>query len=180
MPSSWVLTTPTCGSPPRSWLSTRKIWPRPASISIVASTGIKTTGPSTRWPPGLSLWKTTRNEPRPSFGEGIAAAKENESLQFLLTEVLIDQGKLEGNEGAIAWTDRLDKLGLREGYADFLSARVSMAKHDWEGATKKFEVIRSLLANDHAFVARVDFLLAECYGRTGEPTRKTAALEHGA
>ena len=36
-------------------------------------------------------------------------------LKILLTETLIDEQKLDGDEGALAWLERLRKLGLAPG-----------------------------------------------------------------
>ncbi|MGC8644391.1 MAG: tetratricopeptide repeat protein, partial [Isosphaeraceae bacterium] len=112
--------------------------------------------------------------------KGVEAIPDDGPLSFLLTEILIDQGKLEGEEGAVAWVGRLEKLGLREGYDTFLEARLAMARQDWAQAISKFEIVRSLLANDRVLMARVDLMLSDCYGKTGDQKHQTAALERAA
>ncbi len=58
---------------------------------------------------------------------GIDAVPANVPLKMLLTETLIDEKKLDGEEGAISWIERLRRLGLAPGYAQYLDGRVSMA-----------------------------------------------------
>jgi tetratricopeptide (TPR) repeat protein len=112
--------------------------------------------------------------------QGIAAVAESDYLKFSLTDLLIDQAKLESDEGAIAWIDRLSKLGLRDGYTQFLEARVAMTRQEWSGAISRLETVRSLLADNRDLLARVDLMLWECYGKINDQERQIAALQRAA
>ena len=112
--------------------------------------------------------------------QGIAAVPSNVELKILLTEALISQEKVDGEEGAASWIERLRKLGLADGYAYYLEARVAMVKQQWPQAISKFDLARSLLAADPAIVSRINLMLAECHSRTGESEKRVAALKRAA
>ena len=70
---------------------------------------------------------------------GIDAVPACVALKMLLTETLIDEKKLDGEEGAISWIERLRRLGLAPGYAQYLDGRVSLASQRWDQAIKSLE-----------------------------------------
>ncbi len=111
---------------------------------------------------------------------GIAAVPSNAPLKMLLAETLISENKLDGDEGAIAWIERLRRLGLADGYALFLQGQVAMTQQNWHDAISRLDSARSLLAGDTAIVSRINLLLAECHSRTGETEKRVAALERAA
>ena len=114
------------------------------------------------------------------FRQGIAATTDNVDLKLLLVDTLFDQKKLEGDEGAIAWIDRLKKLGLADGYVQYLEGRAAVAKASWEQATARLEAARSLLASDPATLVRINLLLGESYDRLGETEKRAAAVHRAA
>src|SRR5208337_3241412 len=70
---------------------------------------------------------------------GIAAVPSNAPLKMLLAETLISENKLDGDEGAIAWIERLRRLGLADGYALFLQGQVAMTQQNWHDAISRLE-----------------------------------------
>jgi len=94
---------------------------------------------------------------------GIAAVPMNVPLKMLLAETLISENKLDGDEGAIAWIERLRRLGLAPGYAQYLDGRVSMAKHRWDEAIRSLESARAVLVADTMITPTINLMLAECY-----------------
>ena len=114
------------------------------------------------------------------FRRGVAAIPENVPLRMLLTETLIDEQKLDGDEGALAWIEQLRKERLANGLVQFLEGRVAVVKQQWPMAISKFEMSRSLLADNSVFLARINLLLADCHAHTGETEKQFAALEKAA
>ena len=70
---------------------------------------------------------------------GIAAAPEAIDLKVLLTESLISQRKIDGADGAAEWIERLRGQRLRDGYHQFLLARLSIAQDRWDEAVERLE-----------------------------------------
>ena len=111
---------------------------------------------------------------------GIAAVPSNVPLKMLLAETLISENKLDGEEGAIAWVERLRRLGLADGYAYYLEGRVAVVKQSWEKASDRLESARVLLAADPATLSRINLLLSECYRQLGEEENRMAAIQRAA
>ena len=111
---------------------------------------------------------------------GIAAVSSNVLLKVLLAETLISENKLDGEEGAISWIERLRRLGLADGYVLFLEGQVAMAQQKWHAAISRLDSARGLLAGDPAIVSRINLLLAGCHSRTSESEKRVAALERAA
>ena len=107
---------------------------------------------------------------------GIAAVPSNLALKILLAETLISENKLEGEEGALSWIERLRRLGLAHGYARYLDGRVSMASQRWDEAINSLENARALLVADTMIMPRIHLMLAECYGRVGAEEHRLDAL----
>jgi len=107
---------------------------------------------------------------------GIAAVPMNVPLKMLLAETLISENKLDGDEGAIAWIERLRRLGLAPGYAQYLDGRVSMAKHRWDEAIRSLESARAVLVADTMITPTINLMLAECYGRVGADEHRLDVL----
>ena len=111
---------------------------------------------------------------------GIDAASTNFVLKLLLAETLIAENKLDGEEGGISWIDRLRRLGLADGYVQYLEGQVAMAQQQWHDAISRLDSARSLLARNTAIVSRINLLLAGCYSRSGETEKRVDALERAA
>jgi tetratricopeptide (TPR) repeat protein len=107
---------------------------------------------------------------------GIAAVPSNAPLKILLTETLISENRLDGDEGAISWIERLRRLGLAPGYAQYLDGRVSAARQRWDEAIKSLESARAVLVADTMITPRINLVLAECYGRVGAEEHRLDAL----
>ena len=109
---------------------------------------------------------------------GIAAvpAPFNADLKLLLVENLISEHKLDGDDGAISWIERVRRLGLAPGYAQYLEGRVSMADQKWEAAIHSLEGARAVLAGDTVMTPRISLLLAECYRSVGDEDQREAAF----
>jgi tetratricopeptide (TPR) repeat protein len=97
-------------------------------------------------------------------------------LKLKLSEVLLDQGRLDGEEGAKAWIQRLRQLGLLPGLDQYLEARASMAEEAWDRAITQLESARTLLAGNTAALTRVNILLSQCHARRGEDDKRIAAF----
>ena len=107
---------------------------------------------------------------------GVAAVPSNAPLKMMLAETLISENKLDGEEGAISWIERLRRLGLAPGYAQYLDGRVSMARQRWDEAISSLESARAVLVADTMITPRINLMLAECYGRVGAEEHRLDAL----
>src|SRR5271157_4515729 len=107
---------------------------------------------------------------------GVAAVPSNAPLKMMLAETLISENKLDGEEGAISWIERLRRLGLAPGYAQYLDGRVSMARQRWDEAIRSLESARAVLVADTMSTPRINLMLAECYGRVGADEHRLDAL----
>ncbi len=107
---------------------------------------------------------------------GVGSVPLNVPLKMLLAETLISENKLDGDEGAISWIERLRRLGLADGYAQYLDGRVSMANQRWDGAIKSLESARALFGADATITPRINLMLADCYGRVGAQEHRLDAL----
>src|SRR5271157_1657947 len=107
---------------------------------------------------------------------GVAAVPSNAPLKMMLAETLISENKLDGEEGAISWIERLRRLGLAPGYAQYLDGRVSMARQRWDEAISSLESARAVLVGDTVTTPRINLMLAECYGRVGAEEHRLDAL----
>ena len=95
---------------------------------------------------------------------------------MMLAEALLDQGKLAGDEGALAWIQRLRTLRLSDGYVQYLEGRAATVEGRWEIAASRLQAARTLLAGQHAMQQRLDSLLAQCYDRLGEVENRVLAV----
>jgi len=129
---------------------------------------------------GLDLAENRPDRAEAILRQGITAVPSNFDLKVRLTEALISQEKVDGDDGAIAWIDRLRKLGWDDGHVAYLDARVAMVKEQWSRAISKFDSARSLLASDQATIDRINLMLWECYGKTGQEEQQSAALKRAA
>ena len=77
---------------------------------------------------------------------------------MLLAETLISENKLDGDEGAISWIERLRRLGLAPGYAQYLDGRVSMARQRWDEAISSLESARAVLVADRMTTPRINLI----------------------
>ena len=111
--------------------------------------------------------------------EAIEASPQRE-LCYLLADTLISLGKIEGKDQARDYIDRLRISGLQKGYSQLLEARVLVQSKRWSEAISKINTARSLLASDPQSIARLNLMLAECYGRLGLGDQRLAALEQAA
>ena len=100
--------------------------------------------------------------------KGIAAGTQGPELRLMLADLLLDQKKLDGDEGATVMIERIRKLGVHDGYVQYLLGRAAIVKTSWDQATAHLQSARSLLAGDLAMLERVDSLLGECYRQRGE------------
>src|SRR5271157_2825290 len=89
---------------------------------------------------------------------GVAAVPSNAPLKMMLAETLISENKLDGEEGAISWIERLRRLGLAPGYAQYLDGRVSMARQRWDEAISSLESARAVLVADRMTTPRINLI----------------------
>jgi len=100
--------------------------------------------------------------------------------QLLLTEILIRENKIEGDDGANAWIKRLSKAGLSEGFSRYLEALVNFRQEKWGGAVEQLNAARALLSGNPMMTERIELLLSECLGRLGDDRERITALERAA
>ena len=112
--------------------------------------------------------------------EGVKAIPSDAQLAFLLTDLLISQNKLGGEDGAEAWIVRLRQRRLTDGAIAYLEARLPLVRKQWKEAIPKLETARSLLASDAELTGKLNLMLAECYARTGDSPARLAALRRAA
>ncbi len=108
---------------------------------------------------------------------GIAAVPSNVPLKMMLVETLISERKVAGEDGAIAWIERLRTMGLAAGYAAYFDGRVAMVEARWLVATSRLESAQALLAHGSDPGPAIDLLLAECYQHSSGKEKRTAALQ---
>lgn len=129
----------------------------------------------------LELADTHLDRAEAVIRRGIEAAPASVPIKILLTETLIDEQKLDGDEGAISWIEQLRRLGLAPGYAQYLEGRVSMVQQRWDEAIKSLENARALLVANSTIIPKLNLMLAECYRRAGYgKDRVIAALQAAA
>jgi predicted Zn-dependent protease len=94
-------------------------------------------------------------------------------LQVYRADLLIDAGRVKEAGDVIA---ALRKDGLPPALPDFLDARLLIRDKKWSDAQVLLSKTRSALASDPYWSARVNALLALCYGQLGDPDRQLASL----
>jgi tetratricopeptide (TPR) repeat protein len=110
-------------------------------------------------------------------------ANPRRELLTLLTETLITQGKIDGTDQAEDYLARLRKRGdVREGFIQYLEARILVQRQQWSAAIAKIITARSLLADDPLLTAALALngMLAQCYERLGLDDQRVTALEEAA
>jgi tetratricopeptide (TPR) repeat protein len=107
---------------------------------------------------------------------GIEAVPSNAQLPFLLADLLISQRALDGPDGADSWLTRLTDRRLSDGLLKYLGARLAVARQQWEEAKSKLKTARTLLASDPVLSGKLNSMLAECLGRTGDEEGRLVAL----
>jgi tetratricopeptide (TPR) repeat protein len=108
------------------------------------------------------------------FDEAIACLKRGleklpgtNSLQWLLAELLVQQGKKEETRDLIK---QIRETDVREEIVWFVEARLAMAEERWTDAITTLERIRirpMAQPGDDEFRKRIELLLVECYRQTG-------------
>ena len=145
--------------------------------------GLKLAPRSTSFP--LALARLELRDGHPDRAETVlreaVEASPQPELWYLLADILISLGKIEGKDQAGDYIDRLRDSGLlREGYVQFLEARVLVQRQQWPAAVSKINTARALLASDPQSMARLNLMLADCYGRLGLADQRLAALQQAA
>jgi tetratricopeptide (TPR) repeat protein len=107
----------------------------------------------------------------------VAGNPEELELWYLLADLLISQGKIDGKDQAADYLGRLRNRSVREGYLQYLEAGILLQRQRWPEAVAKIHTARSLLAADPSMMARLNWMLAQCYGRLGVNEQRLAALE---
>ena len=178
-PWSWGPTTPRCGSPPPSRASRGRTRPGRESTGRRAGRSIPAMPP---WPSAWPAWRCARGisiGPRPSCGERIEV-KASVDLAFELAEVLIFQGKIEGDDQAEGYIARLRAAGFGETLVRFLEAEILVQRQRWAEAIARIERDRAVLRSFPRLAARLDLMLADCYGRMGADELRLDALRRAA
>jgi predicted Zn-dependent protease len=141
--------------------------------------GLKLAPKSTAFP--ILLAQLELRDGHPDRAETVlreaAKANPNRELWYLLADVLISEGKIDGEDQAVDYINRLRNSGLSEGYVQLLEARTSFQRQRWSEAVSKFNRARALLAADPQSLGRLNLMLAECYGRLGQDDQRLAALQ---
>ena len=78
--------------------------------------------------------------------------------------LLIDAGRLDDAQQTI---NELGRTGTPEMFLDHLRAHLDFAQGRWLAAINGFTKVRPLLTDWPLEARKVDFLLAECYGKLG-------------
>jgi tetratricopeptide (TPR) repeat protein len=107
-------------------------------------------------------------------------AHPKRELWYLLADLLIGQGKIDGKDNALDYIERLRKGGLHEGYLKYLEARASFRREKWSQAIAEIDVALARLVTDAPTIARLNVMLAECAGRLGRDEQRLAALRQAA
>ena len=101
-------------------------------------------------------------------------------LAFELAEVLIFQGKIEGDDQAEGYIARLRDAGFGETLVRFLEAEVLVQKQRWAEAIARIEKDRAVLRSFPRLAVRLDLMLADGYGRMGADELRLDALRRAA
>jgi cellulose synthase operon protein C len=107
-------------------------------------------------------------------------AKPTVGVAFLLADNLIQQGKLEGFEGAARYMGRLRSVGLGDTWVRVLEAKILIRDKKWAKAIAEIDVARVLLASEPEHAATLDVMLAECYRHVGDDEQRLDALRQAA
>jgi tetratricopeptide (TPR) repeat protein len=110
---------------------------------------------------------------------GIEALPSRLELPFLLADLLISRKKLDGENGAEAWIERL-RGRLRDGQIEYLESRVLVASERWIQAITKITTARTLLMSDPVLLGRLTLMLAGCLAQTGDEETRLTALKQAA
>ena len=74
----------------------------------------------------------------------------------------------------------LRKAGYGDTLVRFLEAEILFEREDWLGAIRGIESARVVLRSDPRLSARLNLMLAECYGRMGAQKERLDALRQAA
>jgi cellulose synthase operon protein C len=98
--------------------------------------------------------------------DGVERLPGKASLQMMLTDVLLQQNKLEEATQAI---NRIRELyGSTSGPVGLLEARLLVAERRWNDAKAKLEQIRPLVLGNPELVRQVDLYLGQCHAQLDE------------
>jgi tetratricopeptide (TPR) repeat protein len=106
-------------------------------------------------------------------------------VAFELAEILISQGKLEGEGQAGAYMDRLRAAGLGDTVVRFLEAealvqQALVQQEKMPQAVAALETARAVLGAHPRLRTRVNLLLADCYGKLEKDELRLDALREAA
>ncbi len=107
-------------------------------------------------------------------------AKPSLTIAFELADTLIRAGKVDAKDGAGAYIVRLRNAGLGDTMVRFLEAEIPFQKKDWLRAIPTIESARAVLRSNPRLSARLNLMLAECYGRMGSQEQRLDALRQAA
>jgi cellulose synthase operon protein C len=123
----------------------------------------------THAPAYLTLTEVEQRAARPKeavacLERGRDATGKQQHILWQLAGLLIDAGRLDEAQNTV---NELRKSGAPEMFLDHLQAHLDFAQGRWLAAINGFTKVRPLLTDWPLEARKVDFLLAECYGKLG-------------
>ena len=107
-------------------------------------------------------------------------ASSSIEIAFRLADILVIEGKIEGKDQANDYITLLRNAGLGDTFVRFLEAEIPFHQKKWAEAIRRIETARAALGADPQLTARLNLMLAECYGRMGDDERRLDALREAA
>lgn len=140
----------------------------------------RTKDPKNRiFPVRLAQLELTENHPAEAeavLARAVGEIPDDLEIGFMMADLLIAQGKIDGDQGGRAWVERLKKQRLPDGHVQFLEAGILVRERRWAEAVTRLETTKSRLAGNPALIARTDLMLADCFGRLGLDEARLATL----
>lgn len=114
-----------------------------------------------------------RNKALAAYEQGIKATKRDSWLLWNLASVLVESNKIDESQAIL---DELRKTTYSKQHIDLLTARIEFARGNWRAALERFEYVRGAMVALPGAVKQIDFWIAQCYERLGNPGQQEQAL----
>jgi tetratricopeptide (TPR) repeat protein len=108
---------------------------------------------------------------------GMVRFANEPEVSFLLADALIQQGRIDGDDGVRVLLAELHDAQLGEVATQYLRGRIAMTESRWATALKHLNSARALIAEHAAYKGRINLLVAECQLQLGMAEERLASLK---